>query len=148
MRKMKTKTFFRSILPAILIMAFISCKKSDTAKQTGTIEGTWKTSAWGQTSGDIMEFIVSSGGNTGTITQLGTPSYGFSVGDVIYTSITTTGTGTYSSTGAYRYGPNNSLIGHATATFTLQNNNTVLYAHYAQDAGTGITPPDYYYQKQ
>lgn len=145
---MKTKTFFKSILAAILIMAFISCKKSDTKTQAGTIAGTWETTAWGQQSGNIMKFVINSGGTMGNITELGTQPYGFSVGDVIYTSIASTGTGTYSSIGTYRYGTNNSLIGHTSATLTLQNNNTVLYAHYTQDAGTGITPPDYYYQKQ
>ncbi len=148
MKKMKTKTFFKSIVAAILIMAFISCKKSDTKTQAGTITGTWQTTAWGQTSGNILEFVINSSGTTGNITKLGSQPYAFSVGDVIYASIATTGTGTYSSIGTYRYGTNNSVVGHASATLTLQNNNTVLYVHYAQDAGTGITPPDYYYEKQ
>jgi hypothetical protein len=145
---MKTKTLFKSIFAAMLIMAFISCKKSDTAKQAGTIAGTWGTTIWGGSNGDIMNFVINSAGTTGNITQLGTPTFGFSVGDVIYASIAATGTGTYSSTGTYHYGPNGQSMGQASATLTLQNNNTVLYVHYAQDASTGITPPDYYYQKQ
>lgn len=147
---MKTKTFLKTILGALLLMAFISCKKSETAKQSsGSIAGTWQTTIWGGTNGDVMNFIINSGGTTGNITQLGTPTFGFSVGDVLYTSIANGGTtGSYTSTGTYHYGPNGQLIGHAAAVLTLQNNNTVLYAHYATDPATGITPPDYYYQKQ
>ncbi len=145
---MKTKTFFKSILAAILIMAFISCKKSDTKTQTGTIAGTWKTTVWGGQSGNIMEFVINSSGTTGNITQLGIQPSGFSVGDVLYASIASSGSGTYNSTGSYHWGTNNSVVGHASCVLTLQSNNTVLYVHYAQDAATGITPPDYYYQKQ
>ena len=130
----------------MLIMDFISRKKSDTKTQAGTISGTWQTTAWGQESGNIMGFVINPSGTIGNITQLGTQPYGFSVGDVIYTSITSTGTGTYSSTGSYHWGTNNSVVGHASCVLTLQSNNTVLYVHYAQDAATGITPPDYYYQ--
>ena len=136
------------LIPALIIMVF-SCKKSDTAKQSvTTIAGTWETTSWGQQSGNIMVFVINTGGTTGNITQLGIQPSGFSVGDVLYTSITSTGSGTYSSTGSYHFGTNNSVVGHASAILTLQNNNTVLYAHYAQDAATGITPPDYYYQRQ
>ena len=146
---MKTKTFLTSILAAILLMAFISCKKSDAAKQSsGTIAGTWETTSWGGQSGNIMKFVINTGGTTGNISELGIQPSGFSVGDVLYASISSTGSGTYSSTGSYHWGTNNSVVGHASCIITLQNNNTVLYVHYAQDAATGITPPDYYYQKQ
>ncbi len=147
---MKTKTLIlRSCIALLIVATVLSCKKSsDQKNNSGALIATWGTTVWGGTNGDIMNFVINSGGNAGNITQLGTPTFGFSVGDVIYASIAVTGTGTYSSTGTYRYGPNGQSIGHASATLTLQNNNTVLYVHYAQDAGTGITPPDYYYQKQ
>ena len=135
------------LIPALLIMVF-SCKKSDTVKQSGTLAGTWETTNWGGANGDIMAFAINSGLTAGNITQLGAQTFGFTVGDVLYTNITSTGTGTYSTTGTYRYGPNGQSVGHASATLTLQNNNTVLYAHYAQDPGTGFTPPDYSYQRQ
>jgi hypothetical protein len=145
---MKTKTFLKSILAAVLIMAFISCKKSDaTTQSSSTIEGTWETTSWGGQSGNIMKFVINSGGTTGNISQLGVQPSGFSVGDVLYASISSTGSGTYSSTGSYHWGTNNSVVGHASCIITLQNN-TTLYVHYAQDPATGITPPDYYYQKQ
>ena len=147
---MKTKTLIsRTCIALVIVATALSCKKSDNRiSNSGTLAGTWETTVWGGTSGDIMAFAINSGGTAGNITKLGTPAFGFTVGDVIYTSIASTGTGTYSSTGTYRYGPNNSLIGHTSATLTLQDNNTILYAHYVQDAATGITPPDYFYQKQ
>lgn len=147
---MKKKNFIYGLCIALMILPSIfSCKKSkNPVNNSGGLIATWETTAWGQTSGDIMKFVINSGGTTGNITQLGTPTYGFSVGDVIYSSITSVSTGTYSSTGTYRYGPNNQSVGQASAILTLQNSNTVLYVHYALDASTGITPPDYYYQKQ
>ena len=76
---------------------------------------------------------------------------GFSANDAIFSNITSTGSGTYTANAIYRYnggGGGNSTVGHTTAILDLQNNNTVLYAHYATDASSGITPPDYYWTKQ
>jgi hypothetical protein len=72
----------------------------------------------------------------------------FSVNEVIFSNITSIGNGTYSALGEYRYGVGSQTVGHANATMTLQNNNTTLYVHYAEDPTSGITPPDYYWQKQ
>jgi hypothetical protein len=147
---MKTKTLIsRSFIALVILATVFSCKKSsDQKNSSGTITGTWETTIWGGVNGNVMVFVINSGGTTGNITQLGIQPSGFSVGDVLYTSIASTGSGTYSSTGSYHWGTNNSVVGHASAILTLQNNNTVLYVHYAQDAATGITPPDYYYQRQ
>jgi hypothetical protein len=81
--------------------------------------------------------------NAGAITATN-----FSVNEVIFSNITSSGNGTYSALGEYRYGTGSQTVGHANATMTLQNNSTTLYVHYAKDPASGITPPNYYWQKQ
>jgi hypothetical protein len=81
--------------------------------------------------------------NTGAITATS-----FSVNEVIFSNITSTVNGTYAASGEYRYGVGSQTVGHANAILTLQNNSTTLYVHYAEDPTSGITPPDYYWQKQ
>lgn len=144
---MKTKILFKTILAAILIMAFISCKKSDTAKPA-TLSGTWSTNNWGGITGNICTWTVGTNASAGIVSKLGSQTFNFSIGDQIYSNITAAGTGTYNAMGKYTYGAGNTNVGHAQATMTLQNNNTQLYVHYAQDAATGITPPDYSYTRQ
>lgn len=143
---MKTKILFKTILAAILIIAFISCKKSNTA-QPATLTGTWSASNWGGISGNICTFTVNSSDTTGIITQLGSQPFNFSVGDRIYYNITASGTGAYNATGKYTYGNGNINVGAAAATLTLQNNNKLLFVQYSQDPATGITPPSYYFKR-
>ncbi len=150
MRKMKTKTFFKSILPAILLMAFISCKKSDTAKQASTLDGTWSTNMWGGVSGNVCTWMVSSNATTGVITQLGSQPFNFSVGDQLYSNITSSGTGTYNATGKYTYGVNNAQSATRPCTLTL-NNSTTLTADYppiTSGVNTGFGEIIYVFQKQ
>jgi len=146
---MKTKTFFKTILVAILVMAFISCsKKSDTA-QPATLTGTWSASNWGGVSGNICTFTVSSSDTTAIITQLGSQPFNFSVGDHIYYNITASGTGAYNATGKYTYGNGNINVGAFTATLTLQNNNKLLLVQYSPNpAIVDFTPPSYYFKRQ
>ncbi len=149
---MKTKYAKHAITYTILIgMALISCsKKSSDTAATGSISGNWVTSVWGGAN-DTAKMNIS--GSTGTLTYLnaGAMTTGFSANDAIFSNITSTGSGTYTANAIYRYnagGGGNSTVGHTTAILVLQNNNTVLYAHYATDASSGITPPDYYWTKQ
>lgn len=148
---MKTKTLFKSILATILILAFISCKKSNTTTQAGTLSGTWTTNVWGGVSGNVCTWTVSANATTGTITQLGSQTFNFSVGDQLYSGITSSGTGTYNATGKYTYGVNNSQSSTRPCTLTLSNNNTTLTAYYpsiTSGANAGFGPITYVFQKQ
>ena len=146
---MQTKTFFRSALLVILIITFISCKKSST-KQSGTLDGTWTTNNWGGVSGNVCTWMVSSNATTGVITQLGNQPFNFSVGDQLYSNITASGTGTYNATGKYTYGVNNAQSATRPCTLTL-NNSTTLTADYppiTSGVNAGFGEIIYVFQKQ
>ncbi len=150
---MKKNYFGSAIMLAVFCMLlFCGCKKSNSGNQGGnlsTLSGNWQTTVWGGAN-DTARVVISASG-TGTLTYLntGAAATNFSVNDVIFSTITSTGNGTYSCTGAYRYTVSgNSMLGSTSATITLQNNNQVMYVHYAADASTGITPPDYYWNRQ
>lgn len=150
MSKMKTKTFFKSFLAAILLMAFISCKKSDTTKQASSLNGTWSTTNWGGVSANVCTWMVSSNATTGVITQLGSQPFNFSVGDQLYSNITASGTGTYNATGKYTYGVNNAQSATRPCTLTL-NNSTTLTADYppiTSGVNAGFGEIIYVFQKQ
>ena len=150
---MKTN-YFRSamILPFFCMILFCSCKKGSSGNQGGnlaTLSGNWQATVWGGANDTARATISASG--TGTLTYLnaGAKTTNFSVNDVIFSAITSLGNGTYSCLGAYRYTvAGNSMLESTKATITLQNNNQVMYVHYAEDASTGITPPDYYWNRQ
>jgi hypothetical protein len=147
---MKTKTLFKSILAAILILAFISCKKSDTTKQTGTLSGTWTTTSWGGVNGNVCTWTTSTDISTGTITQLGSQTFNFAVGDQLYSNIPASG-GAYNATGKYTYGTNNSQSGTRPCTLTLSNNNNTLTANYppiTSGVNTGFGTIIYIFQRQ
>ena len=148
---MKTKILFKSILAALLIMAFISCKKSDAAKQSGTLSGTWTTTNWGGVNGDVCTWTVSSDATTGTIKQLGSQTFNFSVGDQLFSDIKASSTGTYSATGKYTYGVNNAQSSTRPCTLTLSNNNNTLVADYppiTSGVNAGFVEIIYIFQKQ
>ncbi len=148
---MKTKTLFKSILAAILIMAFISCKKSDTTKPAGTVSGTWTTTIWGGINGNVCTWNAGANATTGTITKLGSQTFNFSVGDQLYSSITASGTGIYNATGKYTYGANNAQSGTRPCTLTLSNNNNTLTADYppiTSGVNTGFGEIIYIFQRQ
>lgn len=148
---MKTKTFFRSILAALLLMAFISCKKSDTAKQVGTLNGTWSTNNWSGVNGNVCTWVVSADATTGTITQLGSQTANFSVGDLLYTGITGSGSGVYNATGKYTYGANNAQSSTRPCTLTFSNNNNTLTANYppiTSGPNMGFVAIIYVFQRQ
>ncbi|MEO6837610.1 MAG: hypothetical protein ABI185_04440 [Ginsengibacter sp.] len=148
---MKTKTLLKSIFAAILILAFISCKKSDTSKQATTLNGTWSTNNWSGVNGNVCTCVVSSDATTGTITQLGTQPANFSVGDQLFTNIKSSGTGSYSATGKYTYGVNNAQSSTRPCTLNLSNNNTTLVADYppiTSGVNTGFVEITYIFQKQ
>jgi hypothetical protein len=148
---MKTVIYIRNCM--LLSVCFIyasSCSKSSAKTNTASINGSWVTSVWGGPNDTAMINISTSAG-TGTMTYLNPGAItatAFSVNEVIFTGITLSGNGTYSALGEYRYGTGSQTVGHANAILTLQNNNTTLYVHYAEDPSSGITPPDYYWQKQ
>ncbi len=148
---MKTKTLLKSIFAAILILAFISCKKSDTAKQSTGLSGTWSANNWSGVNGNVCTWIVSADATTGTITQLGSQTGNFSVGDQLYSSITASGTGTYNATGKYTYGVNNAQSSTRPCTLTLSNNNNTLTANYppiTSGLNTGFGTIIYIFQRQ
>ena len=149
---MKT-IYLRSIIlsPLLCIIIFCSCKKSSSGSSgddLSGLSGNWQTTVWGGPNDTARSLISNSG--TGTLTYLssGAMTTNFSVNEVIFTGITSTGTGVYSCTGSYRYTlGGNSMLGSTKAIINLQNNNSVFFVHYAEDASTGITPPDYYWYK-
>ena len=148
---MKTKILFKSILAALLIMVFISCKKSDTAKQSGTLNGTWSTYNWSGVNGNVCTWVVSSDATTGTITQLGSQKANFSVGDLLFTNIRSAGTSSYSAIGKYTYGVNNAQSSTRPCTLNLSNNNTTLVADYppiTSGVNAGFVEIIYIFQKQ
>ena len=148
---MKTNILFKSILAAIFIMAFISCKKSDTTRQASTLNGTWAINDWSGVNGNVCVWVVSSDATTGTITQLGSQTGNFSVGDQLYSSITASGTGTYNATGKYTYGVNNAQSSTRPCTLTLSNNNMTLTAYYppiTSGVNAGFIEIIYVFQKQ
>ena len=150
---MKTNYFrLAMMLPVFFAILFCSCKKGSSGNinnNLATLSGNWQTTVWGGANDTARSAITASG--TGTLTYLnaGAMTSGFSVNDVIFSSITSTGSGTYSCTGSYRYAASGvSTLGTTKATITLQSNNQVMYVHYSEDASTGITPPDYYWNRQ
>ena len=156
---MKVKFLPQAIAGCLFfLMIFCSCKKSDSNNNTNTgnnlagLTGSWQTTVWGGANDTARMNIISSG--TGTLTYLnaGAMTTMFSVNDVIYSNIVSTGTNTYSATAHYRYtatgGTPNGTTATTTTTFALQNSGTTLYVHPAADAGTGVTPPEYYWYKQ
>jgi len=125
----------------------ISCSKSKTTT-SASINGSWVTASWGGAN-DTAIILISTAAGTGTMTHLSPGAIAataFSVNEVIFSNISSSSNGTYTALGEYRYGIGSQTIGHATATMALQNNNSVLYVHYAKDPASGITPPDYYWQ--
>jgi len=150
---MKTKYVRNAIICSLLFgMVLLSCSKksSGSSDNTSSASGNWMTTVWGGAN-DTAKISIS--GSTGTLTYLssGALSTRFSVNDVILTNIASSGNGTYTADAIYRYTATsgaNSTVGHTTAVLTLQNSNTVFFAHYAKDASTGLTPPDYYWTKQ
>ena len=125
-----------------------ACTKSSATKTT-TINGNWLTPTWGA-AGDTAIINISTTAGTGTIISLNSraaSATGFSLNEVIFSTITAASNGTYTAVGEFRYGAGNQTVGHANCTMALQSNNTVLYVHYSQDPNSGITPPDYYWQK-
>jgi hypothetical protein len=137
----------------LLVAAFGHCKKSDSPApgNLSSVNGTWQTTVWGGSS-DTAAVTISSSTATGLMSFISSGAAAltnFSVGDSIFSNIMATGTTTFSMRGMYRFKDNNSVwqVGHANGTLTLENSSTLL-AHYSTDAGTGITPPDYYWTKQ
>jgi len=139
------------MLLSVCFMYASSCSKSSSKPNTtASINGSWVTSVWGGAN-DTAIISISTSAGTGTMTYLNQSAItatAFSVNEVIFSNIASTGSGTYSAIGEYRYGTGSQTVGHANAILTLQNNNTTLYVHYAEDPSSGITPPDYYWQKQ
>ena len=146
--------YFRStmILPFFCMILFFGCKKGSSGSQGGnlsTLTGNWQTTVWGGANDTARATISASG--TGTLIYLnaGAKTTGFSVNDVIFSAITSSGNGVYSCIGSYRYTVSgNSMLESTKATITLQSNNQVIYVHYSEDVSTGITPPDYYWNRQ
>jgi hypothetical protein len=148
---MKPSIFLRNCF--FLSVCFIyaaSCSKSSASKNnSSSINGAWQTSVWGGAN-DTADITISTAAGTGTMIYLsaGATATGFSVNEMIFANIASSANGTFTAVGEYRYGQGGQNVGHANATLTLQSNNTVLYVHYVEDAGTGITPPDYYWQRK
>ncbi len=140
----------------ILLIIFSSCKKSNSNNSNSgnglsALSGSWQTTVWGGPN-DTARITISTAG-TGTFTYLnaGALTTKFAVNDVVYSNITASSTNTCNCKATYRYTGTssfNSQVGTTTDTLTLQSGGTILYAHSAQDASTGITPPDYYWTKQ
>lgn len=139
---------------AIIALAALvcSCKKSKSDQQQqgnnlGALNATWVNSSWGGVSGDVIKFTISTDATSGTITQLGTPAYGYSVNEVIFTGITPAGSGTYNCMGEYRYGTNYTTVGTRNAVMTLQNSNSQLTVDYPA-INASFPEIIYVYQKQ
>ncbi|MDQ2719981.1 MAG: hypothetical protein M3Z26_09535 [Bacteroidota bacterium] len=149
---MKTQILFKAILPAILLVTFISCKKSDTKTQNpGTLNGTWTTTNWGGVSGNVCTWTVSSNATTGLITQLGSQPFNFSTGDQLYFNIAASSAGSYTAMGKYTYGVNNAQSSTRPCTLSLSNNNSTLTADYppiTSGVNAGFGEIVYVYQKQ
>ena len=143
------------IITFLFMLGFIlmadSCKKTDAPSPTSngleSINGIWQNSTWGR-GRDVIKISINSVNANGTITFLSSPNSNFSVGDVIFTKIAAASDNSFTTIGQYRYGTNNQTVGNTNATMRLQSNGSVLYVHYAFDPISGITPPDYFYQKQ
>ncbi len=128
---MRTK-FFMIAVGAIMLIA--SCKKSDTQSGTAdalaSLNGSWYTSAWGGVNNNSLTFVISSSAATGVITQIGSQTFNFAVGDMLLQNITAGSNGTYNCIGKYTYGTNNQSTSTRAAVLTLQNNNTQLTVDY------------------
>jgi hypothetical protein len=90
----------------------------------------WTTPDWGGVADNPLTFNIDATSATGVITAVGSSSFGFAVGDKLFTNITANANGTYSCMGKYTYGTNNSSSSTRSATLSLQNNNTQLTADY------------------
>lgn len=141
---MKFKLFFL----ILFIIAFLSCKKSISptpAVSTDPLNGTWTISAWGGVNGNVLKFIANTDLKAGVVTQVGSQSFGFAVGDQLFSNIVTSGTYTY--TGKYTYGTNNTTSGTRACVLSLQNSNTQLTADYPA-LNSSFPEIIYVYQKQ
>lgn len=147
----KTKTtILKPLFFTLLIITFLSCKKSTTTNpvtNTGPLNGTWAVSAWGGVNGNPLAFVANTTPKTGVVTQVGSQPFGFAVGDQLFSNITVSGTGTYTCTGKYTYGANNSTSGTRAANLSLQNNGTQLTADYPA-ISSSFPEIIYIYQKQ
>ncbi len=136
----------------LLITATIfSCKKNNTGNKAtnnlGALNGTWVNTSFGGINGNVIKFVVNPDDTTGVITQLGSSAFGFTTGETLFSGITPTGSGTYSSMGTYTFGTNNATTSTRSDVMTLQNNDTQLTVDYP---ALNVSFPEiiYVYQKQ
>jgi hypothetical protein len=146
---LKIKTMKKILFYCLTAIALISCGKDDTAPANplAALNGNWANNSWGGTSGNQIVIAINQNAATGSIVSLGSQTYNFSVGEVIFSNITrnSANSSLFNCNAIFKYGPGNTQTANTTATITLQNNQQILVQY---TAAAGIQPPDYTYTKQ
>ena len=129
-----------SLFLLILVLYFFSCSKSNNNTQTPTpgisdLSGTWICSHWVD-AGDTLEITFNTSAKNATDTYMNPENFGYTVGDVIITTIATTSTaGTFTCIAEVRSGSNNSVLSSGSIHLVLLNN--VLTVKYSDISGYG-----------
>lgn len=110
-----------------------------------SLSGTWSTPAWGGVGGNPLAVRIDQSTQTGTIQSIGTQTFGYAVGDVVWNGIATTATNNvFSCNAIFRYGTNNQSVATTTGTITLQGSQILVRLN----AAAGVQPPEYTYSRQ
>ncbi len=133
---------------AVLVIGLVttSCKKDRTSSSSvATIAGTWKTDQWGGVNGTVQMVINASNSDAimTVISQNASQITDWNVGDTLFTNITSTGNNTYSCIGRFM----SQGIAYHTKTQLMFQSNNMLTANYSTDPVSGITPPEYTWNK-
>ena len=135
---MKNKTMAGILIVLICIFLF-ACKKSSSsaaaAPDISVLSGVWICSQWVYP-GDTLEYSFNTSAMNATDIYMNPHTYGYKVGDIVLTGISTTSTvNTFTCTAQVRSGSNNSVLSTGTIRLVLQNN--ILTAKYSDISGYG-----------
>jgi hypothetical protein len=137
------------LLFCMTVTSLFGCSKDDTspANPLAPLNGNWINNNWGGTAGNQIVININQNAASGSIVSIGSQSYNFSVGEVIFSNISknSTNPSRFDCNAIFKYGPSNTQIANTTATITLQNSQEILISY---TAFAGIQPPDYMYTKQ
>jgi len=132
------KTTFQICLIMLVATASLiaSCKKDSAtapvkkASSLSPLSGSWYISEWGGVQNNGFSFSIDTTTMIGTVTQVSSQPFGYTIGDQFLISIVYNAPGRFNATGEYTYGTNNTTKSTRAAILTLQNNNTQLTIDY------------------
>lgn len=140
------KLIHTSLAVFVIVLITSSCKKdSTTPTPVAAIAATWQTGQWGGVSGTVQMVISTSNSDAimTEISQTASQTTYWNVGDTLFANITPTGNNTYSCIGRFM---SKGVAYHTKTQLVFQSNN-MLTANYSTDPVSGITPPQYTWNK-